>query len=82
MVDHASATASTGYWRNTLNARTRTGRRPANSKPPSPNSTVSFPAARAALTRSGWISRPMTRTSLRTIRSRSAISRVVTGNAP
>ena len=27
------------YWRSTLNARTKTGVRPANSKPPSPNST-------------------------------------------
>ena len=41
ITDHASGTASTGYWRSTLNARTRTGLRPANSKPPSPNSTPS-----------------------------------------
>ena len=34
-------TASTGYWRSTLNARTKTGRSPANSKPPSANSTPS-----------------------------------------
>src|ERR1700730_14805788 len=78
ITDHASGTASAWYWRNTLNARTKTGLRPANSKPPSPNSTPSC----GGTTRSGRISRPTTPTSARTTRSRAAISSVVTGSAP
>lgn len=40
IVRQDSITASSGYWRRTLNARTRIGRRPASSKPPTRNSTV------------------------------------------
>ena len=80
--DQASSTASSGYCRSTLNARTKTGRWPANSKPPMPNSTESFLAVRAALTRSGSISSPITRMSVRTVRSLLANSSVVTGSAP
>ena len=44
-----SGTSSTGYCRSTLNARTNTGRSPANSKPPRANSTPAVAAGRAAV---------------------------------
>ena len=51
IVAQASGTSSTGYWRSTLNARTSTGRSPANSKPPSANSTPAVAAGWAVSTR-------------------------------
>ena len=61
----------------------QTGRRPANSKPPRRNSSRGGSAAPlAALTRSGSISRPTTRTSGATRRNRVASSTVVIGEEP
>jgi len=81
--DQAAATADSSYCRSTLNTRTTIGRSPATSNPPRRRSGRAAANGCASATRAGSISRPTTRTSVRTApanRARSSIA--VIGVAP